>query len=164
VPVYISRVDLSGEHSVTIKSALHRGRGYIATAMVILPQASVRLAFELPEIVEAEAVVTWENQTNPEDGLPPGYGMRLTRVPPETARAIRETHEPRGRTSGTHLGDRRRVVVHAGTRLALDPIEAPLTARATVELSTAHRSCRFSPGRISRRYASIPSSTSQCRG
>jgi hypothetical protein len=118
VPAYISRVDLSGEHSVTIKSALHRGRGYllslsehgvyIATAMVILPQASVRLAFELPEIVEAEAVVTWENQTNPEDGLPPGYGMRLTRVPPETARAIRElmSHAvvPPARTSETGGG------------------------------------------------------------
>jgi len=100
VPVYISRVDLSGEHVVTIRSALHRGRGYllslsehgvyIATDMVILPQASVRLQLELPETVEAEAVVTWENQKDPEEGLPPGYGMRLTRVPPETSHAIRE--------------------------------------------------------------------------
>ena len=100
MPVYISRVDLSGEHGVTIKSALHRGRGYllslsehgvyIATEMIILPQASVRLQLELPDTVEAEAVVTWENQKDPEEGLPPGYGMRLTRVPPETARAIRE--------------------------------------------------------------------------
>lgn len=100
MPVYISRVDLSGEHAVTIKSALHRGKGYllslsehgvyIATDMTILPQASVRLQLELPDVVEAEAVVTWENQKEPAEGLLPGYGMRLTRVPPETANAIRE--------------------------------------------------------------------------
>ena len=118
MPVYISRVDLSGEHAVTIRSALHRGRGfllslsehgvYIATDVTILPGASVRLQLELPEIVEAEAVVTWENQKNPEDGLPPGYGMRLTRVPPETARAIRDimgrATVPPARTSDTGDG------------------------------------------------------------
>lgn len=100
MPVYISRVDLSGDHAVTIKTAFHRGRGkllslsdrgvYIATDMRILPQATVRLQFELPDTVEAEAVVTWENQGDPPlDDLPPGYGMHLTRVPPETVHAIR---------------------------------------------------------------------------
>lgn len=100
MPVYISRVDLSGEYAVTIKTAFHRGRGkllslsnrgvYIATDMRILPQATVRLQFELPDIVEAEAVVTWENQGDPPlDDLPPGYGMHLTKVPPETVHAIR---------------------------------------------------------------------------
>lgn len=116
MPVYISRVDLSGEYLVTIRSALNRGRGYllslsehgvyIATGMSILPQASVRLRLEFPQTaVEAEAVVTWENQKQPEEGLPPGYGMRLTRVPPETTRAIREimTHAvvPPARPAGT---------------------------------------------------------------
>jgi len=100
MPVYISRVDLSGDHAVIIKTAFHRGRGnllslsdrgvYIATDMRILPQATVRLQFELPDTVEAEAVVTWENQSDPPlDDLPPGYGMQLTRVPPETVHAIR---------------------------------------------------------------------------
>lgn len=100
MPVYISRVDLAGDYPVTIKTAFHRGRGrllslsengaYIATEMRILPQATVRLQFELPDIVEAEALVTWENRGDPTvDDLPPGYGMHLTKVPPETLRAIR---------------------------------------------------------------------------
>jgi hypothetical protein len=99
VPVFISRVDLSGDYPVTIKTAFHRGRGslmslsehgaYIATEMRILPQATVRLQFELPDIVEAEAVVTWENQGDPPmDDLPAGYGMHLTKVPPETLLGI----------------------------------------------------------------------------
>lgn len=99
-PVYISRVDLVGDYPVTIKTAFHRGRGrllslsergvYIATVMRILPQATVRLQFELPDMVEAEAVMTWENQGDPPmDDLPPGYGMHLTKVPAETLRAIR---------------------------------------------------------------------------
>ncbi len=100
MPVYISRVDLAGDYPVAIKTAFHRGRGrllslsergvYIATDMRILPQATVRLQFELPDTVEAEAVMTWENQGNqPMDDLPPGYGMHLTKVPAETVRAIR---------------------------------------------------------------------------
>lgn len=100
MPAYISRVDLAGDYFVTIKTAFHRGRGtlrslsehgvYIATDMRILPQATVRLQLELPDTVEAEALVTWENQGDPPmDGLPPGYGMHLTRVPPETVQAIR---------------------------------------------------------------------------
>jgi hypothetical protein len=100
MPVYISRVDLVGDYPVTIKTAFHRGRGsllslsehgvYIATDMRILPQATVRLQLELPDTIEVEAVVTWENQSDPPmDDLPPGYGMHLTRVPPEAIRAIR---------------------------------------------------------------------------
>lgn len=102
--VFISRVDLSGEHAVTIKTAFHRGRGtllslsdrgvYIATDMCILPQATVRLQFVLPgqgKAVEAEAVVHWDNQgSSPNGDFPCGYGMRLTKVPRETAHAIRE--------------------------------------------------------------------------
>lgn len=102
MPVYISRVDLSGDYPVTIRTAFHRGRGqllslseygvYVATDMPLLPQATVRLQLDLPDTVEAEAVVTWENHVDPpKDDLPPGYGMHLTRVPPETLRAIRTT-------------------------------------------------------------------------
>lgn len=100
MPVYISRVDLSGDYPVTIKTAFHRGGGsllslsehgvYVATDMRILPQATVRLQLALPDTVEVEAVVTWENQGDPPmDDLPPGYGMHLTKVPPEAIRAIR---------------------------------------------------------------------------
>ena len=105
--VFISRVDLSGELSVIIKSVFHQGRGtvlalshhgvYIATGMIILPRATVRILFLLgdpEEPVEAEAVVKWENQgSKPMGALPPGYGMRLTNVPPETGLAIREIME-----------------------------------------------------------------------
>lgn len=100
--VFISRVDLTGGHSVKIKTAFHRGTGvllslsesgvYVATDMSILPQATVRLQFQLPDRehwVEAEAIVHWDNR-GPEADYPPGYGMHLTRIPPETAHAIRE--------------------------------------------------------------------------
>ncbi len=103
--VLVSRVDLSGEHAVIIKTAFHRGQGtvlslshggvYIATNMRILPQATVRLLLFLlsdtEQPVEAEGLVQWDNQGAQSTGaLPPGYGMRLTKVPPETALAIRD--------------------------------------------------------------------------
>lgn len=102
--VSISRVDLTGDHAVKIQTAFHRGRGtllslsergvYIVTDMSILPRATVRLQLKLPDTehwVEAEALVHWDNHGPQAKGdFPPGYGMHLTRIPPETAHAIRE--------------------------------------------------------------------------
>ncbi len=102
--VSISRVDLTGDNAVKIQTAFHRGRGtllslsgrgvYIVTEMNILPRATVRLQFKLPDTehwVEAEALVHRDNhEPQPQDGFPPGYGMHLKRIPPETAHGIRE--------------------------------------------------------------------------
>ena len=102
--VFISRVYLTGDNAVKIQTAFHRGRGtllslsecgvYIVTDMSILPRATVRLQLKLPDAehwVEAEALVHWDNhEPQPKDGFPAGYGMHLTRIPPETAYAIRE--------------------------------------------------------------------------
>ncbi|MFQ5789582.1 MAG: PilZ domain-containing protein [Acidobacteriota bacterium] len=98
------RVDLSTPVSVRIRAALNAGEGrllnlsaggaYIATPMLLLPQAQVRLQVLFPATdrwVEAEAVVTWENRGDVlRRGLPPGYGVRFLKVPDETAEAIRE--------------------------------------------------------------------------
>ena len=86
-----------------MKSALNSGRGqlvnvssdgvYVATPMLLLPQAQVSILIILPEMkpVKAEAIVTWENRgTVRRGGLPEGYGLRFIRLPEETAHKIRE--------------------------------------------------------------------------
>ncbi len=97
------RIDLPVPYPVLLKSALNSGRGqlvnvssdgvYVATPMLLLPQAQVSMLIILPEMkpVKAEAIVTWENRgTVRRGGLPEGYGLRFIRLPEETAHKIRE--------------------------------------------------------------------------
>ena len=101
------RIDLTVPCPVLLKSAINSGRGhlvnvssdggYVATPMLLLPQAQVSMLIILPELkhsVKAEAVVTWENRgTVQRGGLPPGYGVRFIKLPEETAIKIRELLE-----------------------------------------------------------------------
>ena len=96
------RVDFAEGYRVRVRSALHSGDGqllslseggcYIQTRMVLLPQAQLRLALEIPElsrITNLEAVVAWENRgSDRPSGLPEGYGMRFIRLSPEATEAI----------------------------------------------------------------------------
>ena len=100
----LRRIDLAVPYPVLLKSALNSGRGqlvnvssdgvYVATPMLLLPQAQVSMLIILPELkhsVKAEAVVTWENRgAVRRGGLPPGYGLRFIKLPEETAVKIRE--------------------------------------------------------------------------
>lgn len=103
------RVDLSEKIPVRIESTFHAGKGlllnvsstgaYIATPMVLLPQAQVRLQIVLREErrwVETNAVVAWENRGTVErrDNLPPGYGFRFVDIPEETAAFIEKLLTP----------------------------------------------------------------------
>lgn len=96
------RVDFTDGYNVRVKTALHGGAGklltlsqggcYVETKMVLLPQAQLSLALEIPElsrIAHLEAVVAWENR-GPErpSGLPEGYGMRFIKVSQEAAESI----------------------------------------------------------------------------
>ena len=101
------RIDLTVPYPVLLKSAINSGRGklvnvsfnggYVATPMLLLPQAQVSLLIILPEqkhSVKAEAVVTWENRgESRKGGLPPGYGLRFIKLPEETAMKLRELLE-----------------------------------------------------------------------
>jgi len=98
-----TRVDLSTRFSVLIKAALNSGQGqilnlseggaYVATKMLLLPQAVVKLRVSLPREdrwLDLEGVVTWENRgANRKLAHPPGYGLRFTRIPGESRDQLR---------------------------------------------------------------------------
>jgi hypothetical protein len=97
------RVDLEGGLPVRLKTFLTVGKGrlmnlsasggYVATAMILLPQAQIRLQIILRDEkrwVDADAIVAWENRgtVGRRDGLPPGYGLRFLELSGETKRAV----------------------------------------------------------------------------
>ncbi|MGH9323437.1 MAG: PilZ domain-containing protein [Vicinamibacteria bacterium] len=97
------RVDFKDGIPVGVRSFLMSGRGkllnlsssgaYVATPMVLLPQARVKLQIILREEkrwVETDAIVVWENRgtVGRRDGLPPGYGFRFIDVSQAMERAI----------------------------------------------------------------------------
>lgn len=97
------RVDLADGLPVRLQSFLTTGKGrlmnlsasggYVATPMILLPQAQVRLQIVIREErrwVDADAVVAWENRgtVGRRDGLPPGYGLRFLELSSETQRIV----------------------------------------------------------------------------
>lgn len=98
-----TRVELPEAIPVRLQSFVGTGKGkmlnlstsgaYIATAMYLLPQASVRLSIVLKNEkrwVETNAVVVWENRgtVGRRDGLPPGYGFRFIEPDVDTVAVI----------------------------------------------------------------------------
>jgi hypothetical protein len=91
-----------GSYRVRIRAVFNSGVGkllnlstdgaYIATPMVLLPQAQVKLKIVISDEkrwIETEAVVAWENRGKvTKGGLPPGYGFRFIKVPEETAEEL----------------------------------------------------------------------------
>ncbi len=97
------RVDLEDGLPVGLRSFLTTGKGrlmnlsssggYVATPMILLPQAHVLLRIVLRDEkrwVDADAVVVWENRgtVGRRDGLPPGYGLRFVELSTETKRVV----------------------------------------------------------------------------
>ena len=97
------RVDLEGGLPVRLQSFLTTGKGelmnlsssggYVATPMILLPQAHVLLRIVLRDEkrwMDADAVVVWENRgtVGRRDGLPPGYGLRFVELSTATKRVV----------------------------------------------------------------------------
>jgi hypothetical protein len=103
-------VDLTGRFPVLIQTALNSGRGkllnlseggaFVATPMLILPQAQVQIRVALPEKgkwIDAEGVVTWENRgARKRNGYPQGYGFRFTKISDESREALVDLLAKRG--------------------------------------------------------------------
>ncbi len=128
MPILPRRVDLSDELPVRLKSALNSGKGtlinlstggaYVATRMLLLPQAQVRLIIVMPKVkrwLEVKAVVTWENR-DPEHPtrLPVGYGLRFTKLPSDTAEVFEQLiHSANPETAPSEVADAQPELVRA---------------------------------------------------
>ncbi len=162
LPTLPRRVDFPNGYGVRIEAALNAGPGklmtlsqggaYVATPMVLLPQAMVRLSVEVPElsrVVHVEAVVVWENRGPKRPSpLPDGYGVRFIKTPTAAAEVIRRLlagelkplPEDPNETQALSPSQIREAITPAGTEGTL-----PWTSHTAQSLGVAARAAETSP-------------------
>ncbi len=130
-----------GSYHVRIRAVFNTGVGkllnlstdgaYVATPMVLLPQAQVKLQIVISDEkrwIETEAVVAWENRGKiRKGGLLPGYGFRFIKVPEETAEELQRLVRESG-SGGSPAGSR---------TVVADPPKVQMPSRAALDADFA---------------------------